>query len=588
MNDIGFIRDLALVMLMAGATTIIFQRLRQPVLLGYILAGVLIGPHTPGMLVADPRTIEDISNLGVVLLMFTLGLEFSVRKLRQVGFGMLAVAVAEVAAMLWLGMGMGRLFGWNGMDALFIGAIISLSSTMVATRMLSERGQQGQRFAQLVVGLLVAEDMLAIIMLTLLTAVAIGGAVQTDAALTLVGHLGLFVIVGMILGLLLLPRLVDYVAGFGRDETLLVSVLGVCFGASLLAVWMGFSVALGAFLAGAVVAEARCVGRVLRMIEPLRDMFAALFFVAIGLKIDPGLLLDYALPAVLIALVVIVGKTAICSLGIFVVGHDPRTALRSGLGMAQIGEFSFVIAALGLSLHAVSDFVYPIAVGVSVLCMAASPYLVRSSDTLTRGLRHLTPRPLRVLAISYTGWLKNLAPVNDNAVIAAMFRRLLWHIAVNVLLVITLFMFGAWLNRHDWSAFSRMGIGRELRHTLIWAGALFLSLPMLIAVYRKAEALGMLLAELGIRERFAGGYTHAIRNVLARLIPLGALLALAMLVGALGATILPPRGVLWSLLLVGMVLAVVLWRTLVQLHARLQAALKETLADNPPRGHDPS
>ncbi|MEO7073666.1 MAG: cation:proton antiporter [Rhodanobacter sp.] len=588
MNDIGFIRDLALVMLMAGATTIIFQRLRQPVLLGYILAGVLIGPHTPGMLVADPRTIEDISNLGVVLLMFTLGLEFSVRKLRQVGVGMLAVAVAEVATMLWLGMGLGRLFGWNGMDALFIGAIISLSSTMVATRMLAERGQQGERFAQLVVGLLVAEDMLAIIMLTLLTAVAIGGAVQTDAALTVVGHLGLFVIVGMILGLLLLPRLIDYVAGFGRDETLLVSVLGVCFGASLLAVWMGFSVALGAFLAGAVVAEARCVGRVLRMIEPLRDMFAALFFVAIGLKIDPGLLLDYALPALLIALVVIIGKTAICSLGIFVVGHDPRTALRSGLGMAQIGEFSFVIAALGLSLHAVSDFVYPIAVAVSVVCMATSPYLVRSSNILTRGLRRITPRPLRVLAVSYTGWLKNLAPVNENAAIAAIFRRLLWHIAVNVLLVITLFMLGAWLNRHEWATFSRMGIGRDLRHTMIWAGALLLSLPMLIAVYRKAEALGMLLAELGIRERFAGGYTHAMRSVLARLIPLGALLALAMLVGALGATILPPRGVLLSLLLVGVALAIVLWRTLVQLHARLQAALKETLADNPPPGGDAS
>lgn len=584
MNDIGFIRDLALVMLMAGATTIVFQRLRQPVLLGYILAGVLIGPHTPGMLIADPRTIEDISNLGVVLLMFTLGLEFSVRKLRRVGVGMLAVAVAEVATMLWLGMGMGRLFGWNGMDALFIGAIISLSSTMVATRMLAERGQQDQRFAQLVVGLLVAEDMLAIIMLTLLTAVAIGGAVQADAALTLVGHLGLFVIVGMILGLLLLPRLVDYVAGFGRDETLLVSVLGVCFGASLLAAWMGFSVALGAFLAGAVVAEARCVGRVLHMVEPLRDMFAALFFVAIGLKIDPALLLDYALPAVLIALVVIVGKTAICSLGIFVVGHEPRTALRSGLGMAQIGEFSFVIAALGLSLHAISDFVYPVAVAVSVLCMGASPYLVRSSDALTRGLRRVTPRPLRVLAVNYIGWLRHLAPVNDNAVIAAMFRRLLWHIAVNVLLVITLFMLGAWLNRDNWPVFSRMGLDRDERHAVIWAGALFLSLPMLIAVYRKAEALGMLLAELGIRERFAGGYTHAIRSVLARLIPLGALLALAMLVGALGATILPPRGVLWSLLLVGMVLAVVLWRTLVQLHARLQAALKDTLADDPPPG----
>ena len=182
--------------------------------------------------------------------MFTLGLEFSVRKLREVGIGVLVVAVGEVGLMLWIGVGIGGLFGWKGMDALFLGAIISLSSTMVATRTLAAGGQRHQPFANLVVGLLVAEDLLAIVMLTLLTAVAIGGSVQAEAAFTLIGHLGLFVVVGMILGLLLLPRLVDYVAGFGRDETLLVSVLGICFGASLLAVWMGFSVALGAFLAG--------------------------------------------------------------------------------------------------------------------------------------------------------------------------------------------------------------------------------------------------------------------------------------------------------------------------------------------------
>jgi CPA2 family monovalent cation:H+ antiporter-2 len=577
MHEIGFIRDLAIVMIVAGATTILFQRLRQPVLLGYILAGVLIGPHTPGVLVADPQAIQDISNLGVVLLMFTLGLEFSVRKLHRVGIGVLAVAVAEVGLMLWIGVGIGGLFGWKGMDALFLGAIIALSSTMVATRTLSEAGQRHRPFARLVVGLLVAEDMLTVVMLTLLTAVAISGSVQAQTAFTLIGHLGLFIVVGMILGLLLLPRLVDYVAGFGRDETLLVSVLGICFGASLLAVWLGFSVALGAFLAGAVVAESRSVRRVMRLVEPLRDMFAALFFVAIGLKIDPAMLLQYALPALLIAVVVIVGKTVTCSLGIFIVGHDGRTALRSGLAMAQIGEFSFVIATLGLSLGVISTFIYPIAVAVSVLCMALSPYLMRSADGLADGLRRVTPRSIQLLATSYSGWLENLKPVNENAALAAIFRRLLWHIAINVLLVVTLFMMGAYVNSHNWDWFSKFGIGRDLRHTLIWACALFLSLPILTAVYRKAEALGMLLAELGIRERFAGSYTQAIRLVLARVIPLVTLLALALLVSVLGSTILPPRGVALSLVLLGVALAVALWRGLVQMHARLQAALKETL-----------
>jgi CPA2 family monovalent cation:H+ antiporter-2 len=313
-------------------------------------------------------------------------------------------------------------------------------------------------------------------------------------------------------------------------------------------------------------------------------MFAALFFVAIGLKIDPSMLWQYAVPALLIAGVVIVGKTLACSLGVLVVGHEPRTALRAGLGMAQIGEFSFVIATLGLSLGVISDFIYPVAVAVSVLCMALSPYLSRSGDRVASGLRRVTPRSVQVLAASYSGWLEHLKPVNENATLAAILRRLLWHIAVNILLVVTLFMVGAYVNAHGWTWFSTVGIGREMRHTVIWACALFLSLPMLIAVYRKAGALGMLLAEIGIRESFARSYTHAIRNILARVIPLATLLLLGILLSALGSAILPPRGIAIFLLVVGAVLSVVLWRGLVHMHARLQAALKETLDRPEPPG----
>ncbi len=584
MHEIGFIRDLAVVMLVAGAAVLIFHRLRQPALLGYILVGVLIGPHTPGALVGDPRTINDISNLGVVLLMFTLGLEFSVRKLRSVGTGVLLAAVAEVGLMLWLGYSLGGWLGWSHIDALFLAAMVALSSTMVATRMLAEGGLQHQPFARLVVGVLVAEDVMAVVLLTVLTAVSLGGAVA-EGAFTVVWHLGLFVVVGLVLGLLLLPRLVDHVAGFGRDEVLLICVLGICFGACLLAASLGFSVALGAFLAGAVVAESRSAGRVVHLVEPLRDMFAALFFVAIGLKIDPVMIYHYLLPALAIAGVVLVGKTFAVSLGVFLTGHDARTSMRTGLSMAQIGEFSFVMATLGVSLGVVSHFIYPVAVAVSAMCMAVSPYLVRSADRIVDGMTHVVPRPMRHLARSYNEWLENLRPVDDNAVIAAMFRRFLWHIGVNIALVVTLFVIGAYVNAHNWRLFSRFGIDRELRHSLIWACALFLSLPMLTAVYRKSGALGMLLAELGIRERFAGQYTWTIRNVLARMIPLLTLVGLALLVVALGSTILPPRGVAMTLLGLGVLVALVLWRGLVKLHARLQAALKQTLEDDtPPQG----
>lgn len=577
MHQIGFLRDLAIVMMVAGVTTMIFQRLRQPVLLGYILAGILIGPHTPGVLVADPRAIDDISNLGVVLLMFTLGLEFSVRKLREVGGRVLMVALIEVGLVLWIGTGLGEVMGWSRMDALFLGALMSLSSTMVATRTLAEAGLRQLPFAQRVVGILVAEDVLAIVLLTVLSAMAMGGALEAGTALVVVGRVGLFVVAGMILGLLLLPRMIDHVAGFGRDETLLVSALGVCFGASLLAAWLGFSVALGAFLAGAVIAEARHVHRVMRLVEPLRDMFAALFFVAIGLRIDPALLWQYALPALLIALVVIVGKTLAVAVGMVAVGQEARSSIRTGLSMAQIGEFSFVIATLGASLHVVSPFIYPTAVAVSVLCMVASPYLVRHANGVADGMRRLVPAPLRVLLAGYTGWLGSLRPVDQNATVAAMLRRLLWHIGVNVMLVVTLFVIGAYVNANNWASFSSLGVDRDTRHSLIFAAALFASLPMLIAIYRKAEALGMLLAELGIREHIAGAYTRAIRQVLARLIPLGTLLALGLLVSLLGSAILPPRGVVAVLVVAGVVLSAVLWRALVRMHARLQAALRETL-----------
>jgi CPA2 family monovalent cation:H+ antiporter-2 len=228
-------------------------------------------------------------------------------------------------------------------------------------------------------------------------------------------------------------------------------------------------------------------------------------------------------------------------------------------------------------LRAVDDFIYPTAVATALICMLASPYLLRSAEALVGLGRHVVPRPLRLVISSYSGWLENLRPVDENAVLARMFRRLLWHIAVNVALVVTLFVIGAYVNAHNAAWFENWGLNRDARHSVIWACALFASLPLLIAVYRKAEALGMLLAELGIRERFAGGYTQAIRQILAKLIPLATLLVLALLVGVLGSTILPPRGVALSLVAVCVFLAVILWRGLVKMHARLQAALKETL-----------
>lgn len=577
MHDISFLRDLAIILLVAGGVVIVFQRLRQPAVLGYILAGMLIGPHVLGLLEGDQKAISDIADLGVVLLMFTLGLDFSIGKLRRVGGAVMLVVVGEVGFMLMLGYQLGLAFGWGRVSAMFLGGAVSLSSTMVIIKVLREQDSLRTPFARDVVSLLVGEDVLSVILLTMLTAVAIGGGIETGTALSVLGHLLLFVVVAIFLGLLILPRLVNYVASFQRDEMLLVTVLGICFGASLLADLSGLSVALGAFIAGAVVAESRCTKRIETLVEPLRDMFAALFFVAIGMLIDPRLLLEYWLPALVVALVILVGKPLASGLGTLLAGHGAGQGLRTGLSMAAIGEFSFVMIAIGASHNAINEALYPVVVGAAVICMAVSPHLLARADGVARLVRRGMPRSWQEVVRDYTEWLSHVRPVKENAAVAAMFRRFLWHIGVNITLVVALFLLGAWFNAHDRGWFAHFGIGAQVRHASIWALALFLSLPMLVAVYRKAEALGMLLAELGIRASIAGKYTQGLRRVLASIIPLATLILLAIIVLNLSSTILPPRSVALALVVVGVVVALILWRSLVRLHARFQAAIKGTL-----------
>ncbi|GAP67282.1 Kef-type K+ transport system membrane protein [Mizugakiibacter sediminis] len=578
MHELQFIQDLAVVLLVAGCTTVLFQRLRQPVVLGYILAGVLIGPHTPPFkLIQDEQTIRTLSELGVILLLFSLGLEFSLKKLRQVGGKALVVVCVEVLLLPWLGFEIGRLFGWRTMDAVFLGAMITISSTTIIMKALDELGLKQERFAQQMFGLLIMEDIVAVVMMALLTGIASTGGVAAGDAAAIIGRLALFMAVALVAGLLLIPRLLDYVAHFGRHDVLLVTVLGVCFGFCLLVAGMGYSVALGAFMIGAIVAEARCAGRIEQLVEPVRDMFSAIFFVAIGLMIDPQVLVQYALPILAVTLAVLLGKVVACGFGAFVAGNDGRTALRIGMGMAQIGEFSFVIATLGLGLGVISRFLYPVAVAVSVLTTFLTPYLIRASAPAADVLARAMPAGARGMFAAYTAWLDSLRLNEEGAAVAKMIRRLLWHVAINAMLVVAVFIAVAFLYRRGYLHLDALDARAGLQRALAWSLAALLALPMIVAAYRKADALGLLLAELGIRERFAGARTYPLRRALAKLIPLATLLALALLVGVLGSAILPPRQVLLALLLVFAVATWFLWRGLVAVHARLQAAIKETL-----------
>lgn len=578
MHAIEFIQDLAVIMLIAGLVTVIFHRFKQPVVLGYIVAGVIIGPHTPPFpLITNEETIKTLAELGVVFLMFSLGLEFSLRKLKTVGATALVAAFTEIVLMLWVGYEIGRFFGWKTMDCIFLGALLAMSSTTIIIKALDELGLKRERFAELIFGILIVEDILGIGIIALLSGVAVTGVFSAGQVIETIGKLSIFMVVALVVGILIVPRLLAYVAHFNSSEMLLVTVLGLCFGFCLLVVKLDYSVALGAFVIGAIMAESRELKTIERLIEPIRDMFSAIFFVAIGLLLDPKAMVEYALPIAVITAAIVTGKVLSCSLGTFVAGHDGRTSLRVGMGLAQIGEFSFIIAALGATLKVTSDFLYPIVVAVSAVTTLLTPYLIRAADPLAIRLARALPEKLvRPLSL-YSIWLQNIQPEGDRAAVVAMIRRILLQVLVNFCLVAAIFLgsgYAADLAPSSWTAWMA---DTRYREAIIWGGALLISLPFLIAAYRKLKALSLLLTEVGVSPEFAGRHTATVRRAISEVIPVAAMVIIFLLLSALSSSILPPAEMLVLVLAVVALLGALLWTRFVKLHARLQIALIETL-----------
>lgn len=580
-HAIDFIQDLAVIMLIAGIVTVTFNRFKQPVVLGYIVAGVIIGPYTPPFsLIHDEQTINTLAELGVVFLLFSLGLEFSLRKLARVGVTAIVAALSEIVLMIWLGYEIGRWFGWKPMDALFLGATLAVSSTTIIVKALNELGLKREKFAQLIFGVLIVEDILAIAMIALLSGIAMSGSVDAgDVTLTL-GKLLLFMVVSLVVGILLVPRLLAYVARFKSDEMLLVTVLGLCFGFCLLVVKMEYSIALGAFMIGAIMAESRQLHAIERLVAPLRDMFSAIFFVAIGLLLDPGILVKYAMPIAVITIAVVLGKLVSCGVGTFISGQDGRTSMRVGMGLSQIGEFSFIIAALGVSLKVTSDFLYPIAVAVSAVTTLLTPYLIKSADPFSRWLGNAMPRRVSYVFNQYTQWLESVRLSGDKAALMAIFRRIALHVAINLALVVAIFIGVAYFDRRLVKLISPWVSDPRLQSAVMWGVALLLALPFLVAVYRKLKSLSLLLVELSVPSHLGGRFTQHVRRVVAEIIPAAAMVGVMLLVAALSASILPSTEMLVLIVAVAVVLAILLRRWFVRIHAKLQIALKETLDRN--------
>jgi len=582
MHVIEFMRDLAIIMLTAGIVTVVFHLLRQPVVLGYIVAGVLIGPHTPPYtFVTNEETIRTLAELGVVFLLFSLGLEFSLRHLRQVGATALVSAIAGIVTMLSLGYAVGREFDWSVMDALFLGAMLSISSTTITIKALEDLKLKKQHFAQVVFAILIVEDVLAIAMIALLASAAKTGAIDSGEVMRTLGGLTVFLVASLVVGILTIPRLLDFVARFNSNEMLLVSVLGLLFGFCLVVVRLGYNAALGAFVIGAIIAETGALHRIERVIAPVRDMFSAIFFVAVGLMLDPLMLLDYAGPVAAATAAVIFGKSLARTAGSFAAGQDASTSLRIGMSLAQIGEFSFIIATLGLTLKATSAFLYPIAVCVSAITTLFTPYLIRGADPLARRIHTLAPAGVSGILHMYTAWLQSLRFVGDRAVIAAMVRRILLQAFVNLCMVAAIFGAGAYFARRYRDEIALWIPYPQVTNALIWGAALVLSLAFLIAAYRKLKALAMMLAEVGVR---AGRHTERVQRIVAEVLPAVSIGAMLLVVSALSSSILPPAELLIAVLAMGALILALLWRTLVKLHSRLQIALLETLQSEKDEG----
>ena len=404
MSDIPvLISDLAVILICAGLVTLLFKWLKQPVVLGYIVAGILSGPvckYTPTVM--DSGSIETWSEIGVIFLLFTLGLDFSFKKLVKVGGTAVIAAITVVLGMMFVGYATGLALGWGSMNSLFLGGMLSMSSTTIIYKAFDDMGLRNQKFSGVVLGILVVEDLFAVLMMVLLSTLAVSKHVEGAEMLNSVMRLGLFLVFCFIVGIYLVPSLLHLCRKYLNDETLLVVSLGLCLTMVMIAVFAGFSSALGAFIMGSLLAETVEAERIERLVKPVKDLFGAVFFVSVGMMIDPQMLWEYKIPILLLTLIVMVGQISFGTFGVFLSGQPMKVAVQSGFSLAQIGEFAFILAALGQSLKVTDQFLYPIVVAVSVITTFFTPYMIRFSEPAYNWLNERTPLRVRRILMHYS------------------------------------------------------------------------------------------------------------------------------------------------------------------------------------------
>lgn len=398
----NLIQDLGFILMTAAVVTLVFRKLKQPVVLGYLIAGFILGPNFQFFpSVKDAANISIWAEIGVIFMLFGLGLEFSFKKLTKVGKSASITASFEILSMLGFGYVAGQFLGWSKMDSLFLGGILSISSTTIIVRAFDELGMKGRSFVSLVFGVLIVEDLIAILLLVLLSSVAVTQSLSGGELAFSSLKLAFFLVLWFLLGIYLLPVLLQKFREYLSDETTLIVSTGLCLMMVIIASHVGFSPALGAFVMGSILAETREGHRIEHLILPVKDLFSAVFFVSVGMLIDPKVLVDYFWVILLITVLTIVGKLLSSAIGALMSGRNLKNSVQAGLSLAQIGEFSFIIATLGMSLKVTSDFLYPIAVAVSAVTTFTTPYLIKYSDPIYSWLDRRIPDGVKALLNRY-------------------------------------------------------------------------------------------------------------------------------------------------------------------------------------------
>jgi monovalent cation:H+ antiporter-2, CPA2 family len=569
-----FLRDLALVLCVAAVTSALCRALRQPTILGYLIAGMLVGPHVPIPIVADTETVSTLADLGIMLVMFSLGLEFTFAQLARAAPACGLIAIVKCSVMVWAGFTVARAFGWTVIEGLFAGVMVSITSTMIVAQYLRDR-KAGGKLARIVLGILVVEDVIAFVMLTVLTGLSTGATVSAGEVGMTIARFAVFLVAMVVAGIFIVPRGIRAVVKLGQPETIVMASIGVCFAFALAARSFGFSVALGAFVAGALVAESGEEQRVTPLVNPVRDLFAAIFFVAVGMLIEPALVREHWVPIAILTAVVLVGHFATGALGAFLTGQGVLTAIQTGMTIAVIGEVSFIVARIGAESGAAREFLLPVAVAVSVVTTIASSGMSRAAPRAARFVDRTLPRPLQTFATLYGSWIENMrtAPAAGESGRSRV-RRLVRALVVDAVLIAAIVIATSkWLAAAAIFVASRTGASPGNARLAVVAAGILISAPFWIGIVRNSRLLSLALSAQAWPAVAAGQLDLAAAP--RRAFVLGLQLTIVLLLGAplLAVTqpFLPPLQGAFVLAAAVAALGFAVWRSATNLQGHVRA-----------------